>query len=171
MRHCSAFVVFQILILLAGLVNPTLVGQSAGSGSGSPAIEVSLAVKKSLVIVGEKEVAVITVKNISSKDVSFPTYADNYRVHVKAEKGEPPLTQFHRHQRGVFLPGDNPMPMGGGVTLVILPGASDSKDFDLSNYYDLSTPGKYTIYMEYRDESEKWVRTNTVNFEIVAPPQ
>ena len=171
MNCCKAFIAFQISILLAGLASSPLAGQKAGPDSSSLTVEVSLSVKKALIAVGEKEVATITVKNISSQDVPFPTDRDNYRVHIKGEKGEPPLTVRHRHQRGVYLPGDPGDLLGGGVIVAIEPGASQTREFDLSNYYDLGTPGQYTAYMEYQDESGKWLRTNTVHFDIQATAQ
>lgn len=171
MNRSKIFVVFQMLILLAGFGSPLVEGQKAGPNGGSPAVEVSLAVKQGSIVVGDKEVAVITVKNISSQDVSFPTDRDNYRVHVNGEKGEPPLTVRHRHQRGTYLPGDPGDLLGGGVIVDLAPGVSQSKEFNLAEYYSLDTPGKYRIYMEYRDESGKWLRTNTVQFEIQAAAQ
>jgi hypothetical protein len=49
--------------------------------------------------------------------------------------------------------------------------------YDLSGFYDLSKPGKYTVYIEVLDVSALetkhgaglWVRSKTVPFEIQAP--
>jgi hypothetical protein len=164
-KFSKIVVVFQMSILLLKIGIPQLVAQNAGQESRSPAIEVSLAMKKTVYVPGEKQVAVITVKNISSQDVPFPTSLYNYRVYVSGEKGEPPVTLLQRHKRGVFFPGDNGALADGGVTVAISPGTSQSKEFDLADYYNLSAPGKYTAYIEYREESGKWLRTNTVEFE------
>lgn len=171
MNRCKTFVVFQISILLVGFGSSPSSGQKTNPGSRSPKVAVSLSLKKGVIAVGEKEVAVITVKNVSSQDVSFPTSRYNFRVYVDGAKGEPPMTMMHRHQRGIYRPGDAGALADGGVTLAIAPGASQSKEFNLTKYYDLGMPGKYKIYMEYRDESGKWLRTNTVTFEIQAPTQ
>jgi hypothetical protein len=46
------------------------------------------------------------------------------------------------------------------------PGESAIKNFDLTVYYDLSVPGKYSVYLDVRDASGTWLRTNTLQFEV-----
>lgn len=145
--------------------------QTAIPANQSSTIYTSLAITNDTVPIGKSPQVIFTVKNISASDVSFPTAQYNYRVHVEGKEGEPPLTKFHRHQRGIYLPGDTGAVREGGVTLDIAPGASQSRTFDLSRYYEFSVPGKYTAYVEYLDESGKWLRTNTVQFEIVQANQ
>lgn len=170
-NRCKTAIVFQISLLLIGFGSSPSSGQKISPGSRSPKVSVSLSLTNGVIAVGEKEAAVITVKNVSSQEVSFSTSRYNFRVHVNGGKGEPPMTMMHRHQRGIYHPGDTGALADGGVTLAIAPGASQSKEFDVTKYYDLGMPGKYAIYMEYRDESGEWLRTNTVTFKIQAPTQ
>lgn len=143
-------------------------------GNQSATVSVSLAMKSDKVRLGASPQVIFTLKNISPQDVSYPLpFPYIYHFHVVREgHGEPPLTMSHRHQRGIWLPGDTADLRGGGVTLLIKPGASRSMTFDLSNYYHLNEPGKYTVYGEYFDESlGKRLRTNTVTFEMIEANQ
>jgi hypothetical protein len=168
-RYTFAASLMSIMMIAANSI--FLASQTATPASQSNMIAISIAVKKDTFPVGENPMVVFIVRNISSRDVPFPTAQYNYRVHAEGEKGEPPLTMFHRHQRGTYLPGDSGAVRDGGVTLDIAPGTSQSRTFDLSKYYDFSVPGQYTVYIEYLDESGTWLRTNTVHFEIQARAQ
>jgi hypothetical protein len=53
----------------------------------------------------------------------------------------------------------------------LLPGWSTDRTFLLSAFYDLRIPGKYTVYVEVRDQSGTWLRSNRAAFEMQAPPQ
>ena len=93
----------------------------------------------------------------------------DYRVHIEAEKGEPPKTSYHRRIRGELLPGETGLAAGGAVDS-IPPNGSDIRRYDLSAFYDLKVPGKYAVYIEVRDESSNsWLRTNTTQFEMQGP--
>jgi hypothetical protein len=65
--------------------------------------------------------------------------------------------------------------MDGPVAgIPIPPESSAQQTFELTRFYDLGVPGKYTVYMEVYDQSGpldgsgKWLRTNSVQFEIVS---
>ncbi len=84
--------------------------------------------------------------------------------------GEPPKTLWHRRLLGE--PGLEPLEETvPAFPRDILPGRSADRTFLLSAFYDLGIPGKYTIYLEVREESGTWLRTNTATFEMQAPHQ
>jgi hypothetical protein len=122
---------------------------------------------------GETIWVVATVTNVTDHEICISTAA-LYHVHVeKIGEGEARPTEFHRHLRGEFLPGDSPDASGGSS--ICPPIAADSSitdRYDLRKYYDLSKPGKYAVYVEMEDRRPSstspgiWVRSNTVQFEI-----
>jgi hypothetical protein len=87
---------------------------------------------------------------------------------VEGANGEVEKTRYHHRLRGEFLPDESDLALGG-VTLEIQPGKSDTKDFDLTQYYKLQEAGGYRVYIECDDEAGTWVRSNTVSFELKAP--
>ena len=141
--------------------------QPSGRTDQSATVTISIKVDKKSYFKGEIPIASLIVTNKSSADESFPTAQYNYRIHIDGTGGEPPLTQTHRHMRGIYMPGETNSLRDGGVTLDIPPGKSQSRSFDLGKYYDLSAPGKYKLYIEYLDGTGKWLRTKTLTFEIM----
>jgi hypothetical protein len=109
-------------------------------------------------------------ENLSNRDIHLRTDMVNYRIYVEGGKGEAPKTSYHRRLRGEFQPGETEL-AGGGVVLSVSPGESNFSKYDLTNFYDLSIPGKYSVYLEARDESGVRLRTNTLQFEIIPPTQ
>jgi hypothetical protein len=173
---------FRTLALSATAI-VALVAQSMSLGAQAPApadqvpsVAVSIALQNGSVDVGQTPRVVLTLKNISQQKACFPNATDLYRVHIEGNGGGPPETQWQRHSHGDLRLGDGPDLAEGPVDCpVIAPGASISRTYDLTKYYDLNVPGKYTAYMEFRDEPKGpagpgiWLRTNTVQFEIVPP--
>ena len=81
------------------------------------------------------------------------------------------MTRVQRNIAQKLLPGEAPLP-GAAPSWAIAPGESSSHQYQLSFFFDLSAPGKHTAYMEVVDpSSRKWLRTNTVQFEMEAPAQ
>lgn len=146
--------------------------QTTTSAKQAASIAVSLAMRQEKVPVGQKPWAVLTVKNIGSREGSIRTDMFDYRVYVKGENAEPPKTSYYRRILGEFQPGETGL-LGGGPPDIIPPGGSDVRRFDLSAFYELKKPGKYAVYMEVFDESsiDTWVRTNTADLELEAGPQ
>jgi len=152
--------------------------QSASAANKPVSVSIRISLQKSTYAIGEKPIAVMTIENISSSGVCFSTASYLYRIHVASRDGEAPKTEFHRHLLGDFRPGDGPVLEGGPVDCrPIAPGSLDSLKYDLTAYYDLSTPGEYSVFLEIydpagpRDGSGHWLRTNTVTFEIQPPAQ
>jgi hypothetical protein len=169
--------VAAIMVIVAGSIS--VGAQDASPVGQSASITVSVAFEHNHFVVGQTPFAILTVKNMTDEVVSLRTGVDSFRIHVTGEKGEPPQTEFHRHLHGDFRPGDGPnLSSGSGVAKEMEPGASQTMKFDLAAYYDLSTPGKYSVYIEVLDAAPptqvrkwSWLRTNTAHFEIQPPTQ
>jgi hypothetical protein len=151
-------------------------GQDSSPDAKSDLIAVSIAMKRDRVLVGQKPLVILTAKNISKHNL-FPTFYSDYRLHVNGEKGEPPLTYYHRQLRrepGVpALAGGGPprfpLNIEGEKPYEGIPsGGSEVENLDLTFLYNL-IPGQYTVYLEVQDKAGAWLRTNTVRFEITAP--
>jgi hypothetical protein len=93
-----------------------------------------------------------------------------YRAHVEGEKGEAPTTYVQRAITHRLRPGEAELRADEQFLWTISPGESDIHKFKLDYLYDLSVPGKYTVYIEVMDPStlksstQKWLHTNTVQF-------
>ena len=151
--------------------------QSAPKANQPDSVSIHITLQKSSYAIGEKPVAVMTINNTGSKDIWFSTASYLYRIHVTSKDGEPPKTEFHRHILGDYRAGDGPGLLSGGVGRDIAAGATDAQKYDLAAFYDLNKSGDYSVYLELydpagpKDGSGRWLRTNTVNFEIKAAGQ
>jgi hypothetical protein len=169
MRHLQTSTLRLAIIVVIASSCDFLHSQDSSASTQPASIAVSITMKQNPISLGQKPWVILTEKNISNNttygDSSFP-----FRLHVEGEKGQPPMTYYHRQVRGE--PGV-PGLAGGGIEGLIgmAPGKSNVKEFDLTVYYDLKISGKYTVYLEVRDESGTWLRTNTVQFEITKPVQ
>jgi hypothetical protein len=165
--------VMFVAATVATLEGPIPSGAQSAHAKQPDSISIHISLQKSSYVIGEKPIAVMTVKNISSNEIWFSTASHLYRVHVTNKDGEPPKTELHRHKLGDFRPGDGPgLSSGPVVGRSIAPGSVDSQKFDLSAFYDLSKPGDYSVYLEIydpagpEDGSGHWLRTNTTKFEM-----
>jgi hypothetical protein len=152
--------------------------QSAQAANHPDSVSIHISLQKSSYAIGEKPIAVMAIRNISSNAIWYST--DHYleRIHITRKDGEPPKTELHRHLLGDVRPGDGPSLNSGPVDgWSIAPGSESSLKYDLSAYYDLSAPGDYTVCLEVydpagpNDGSGHWLRTNTVKFRMEAPTQ
>jgi len=152
--------------------------QAPPPGAKSDLIAVSIAMKQDHVSPGQEALVILTAKNISKQNV-FPHLASGLVLNVEGEKGEPPLTYYHRQlRRYPDLPpldggGPPPYPInvpGEEPYEGIPPGGVDVQEFDLKVYYDLIL-GQYTVFLEVEDKAGVLLRTNTVHFEILPPAQ
>jgi hypothetical protein len=177
-------------LALAVMMIPTIVatGPPSAAQEASPApqpgsIAASIVLDRSHFAVGEKPLLLITIKNVWDRKicVSLGSPPYEYRLHVSGRDGEPPQTEYQRHLNGVFRPGDGPdLPITVSSCTEIAPpmfnfdGVSVVFKFNLAAYYDLSAPGRYSVYLEVHDPvgpqdgAGIWVRTNTAQFEVEA---
>jgi hypothetical protein len=146
--------------------------RSATLAGRSATMVLSLAVPKENISEGQTPWVFLTVKNLSQDGMPFP----QDRVHVEGEKGEPPTTLFQRQLTHKLLPGEQEV-RDTGYGPFIEPGASFTRKYDLTKLYDLSSPGKYSVYVDVLDHSASknnagvWVRSNTAKFEITPSAQ
>ncbi len=125
--------------------------------SHSPSIAVSVAMEGDRVPVGQKPRAILTVRNIGSNNWVEVGNPENYRVHVDDKSGELP-------RRALEVTGpafDDDLP----------PGMSRTMKWELSSFYNLSAPGDYSVYFEVQEEPGVWLRTDIVQFEMLAGAQ
>jgi hypothetical protein len=156
-----------------------LVAQTTPAANQSDSIAISIALDKDHLSIGQVPIALVTIKNISELEVQDVCVPENpYRVHVEGKDGEPSKTEYYRHMLGDFRPGDGPDQSGGsGIGCRrITAGSSITIKYDLTAFYDLSMPGKYSVYIEICDpsgpkDSSRLLRTKTAYFEIEAPAQ
>jgi hypothetical protein len=138
----------------------------------SDSITINLSIEKGQVAIGQSPWAILTVKNLSNHEVAIHEYM--YRVHVEGEREEPPTTRVQRQITGRLRPGEAPLSADEHFLWTISPGKSDIRKFQLAYFYDLRVPGKYTVYAEVMNPStqksstQKWLRTNTVQFTMQA---
>ncbi len=167
---------FTTRLVFFGLICGTWFCARAASRTPPPQsdlITVKLSIEKEQVVIGQSPWAILTVRNLSDHEISI--HDDMYRVHVEREREEPPTTQVQRQITGRLRPGEAPLRTDENFLWTISPGKSDVRKFKLAYFYDLGVPGKYTVYAEVIDPStqklptQKWLRTNTVQFTIQAP--
>lgn len=124
--------------------------------------------EKEDVPIGQSPWAILTVKNLTDREIVL--HASMYhRLQVEGEKGEPPTTRVQRSITGKLKSGEAPVETNEYVVWSIAPAKSDTHKFELTYFYDLAEPGKYTIYLEVMaPSSHKWLRTNAAYFEMRA---
>jgi hypothetical protein len=168
---------FTTRLVLIGLISVCNAFFCAHAASQTPppqsdSISVTLGMEKEQVAKGQSAWVTLTVRNLSDHEV--PLHDWMYRLHVEGQKGEPPTTQVQRQSTGRLRPGEAPLRADEYVVPIISPGKSYTHRFLLAYFYDLSVPGRYTAYLEVMDPStqklstQKWVRTNTVQFTMQA---
>jgi hypothetical protein len=170
---------FLTLAIMVASGYPTLLrAQSAAAASRKDSISLHISLTKNNYAVGDKPTVVMTVKNIRTNQICLSTASPLYRIYVTSKDGEARKTELHRHMLGDFRAGDSPTPAGGSVVCrSIEPGSVDSLTYDLTAYYDLGTPGDYSVYLEIyapddpANRSGHWLRTNIVNFKVQAQAQ
>jgi RNA polymerase sigma factor (sigma-70 family) len=95
----------------------------------------------------------------------------NHVVLVRdARRKEPPLTPFGQQRRRAFSPGGE---RGKNVGVPIPAGGEDAayEPYDLTQLYDLSKPGRYTVQYVYEEKQGGWegrLPSNEAAFEVAA---
>jgi hypothetical protein len=163
-------IAFTLSLIVSGIVAH---GQATQAASNKDVLVVSLKMQTEQIQIGQMPWAILTTYNLSDQPV---TIRDSmYRVYVYGKDGEAPTTLVQRNLTGRLRPGDVALLHGPDVGPWRLwptggPGDSDVRKYELAYLYDLSAPGKYTAYAEVMEPSSgRWIRTNTVNFEMTSP--
>jgi hypothetical protein len=134
-------------------------------------LALDLRLPKARIPIGETAWIGLIVENLSQIEIPFPREG---WAHVEGKNGEPPTTLAQRQFTHTLRPGEQEVMLTGFVP-IINSGDYSVRRYDLAKLYDLSKPGKYSVYVELRDDLASknnagiWVRSNTVTFEIQAP--
>lgn len=147
---------------------------SAQSGIPQAVSQPSIAIKASMgtyrLSTGDTLTGELTVTNLSNENLELCPWPDRCTVHVMGEKGEPPTTYRQRDSTHRLLPGEAPLERTVYSPWIVAPGKADTHHWILDAFYDLSTPGKYTLYFEVQDPKTREVlRSNTVPFSVATP--
>ena len=135
----SSYAMLAAVALTGYLASPC----AEAVGQSSP-VKVSIETKKSQYTFhpGEQIVLLITVENTSDVEAELSSSSDTLDNKVSltdATGNSPPLTAFGKKVTSVFGM------LGPRRALRLRPGASKQVSLDISQMYDLSRPGKYTI--------------------------
>jgi len=153
------------LIITIDIYASFLHAQTSSDTGQSDSISASIALEKDHVEFGKSPVVLLTVKNLTDHKVHVHGSPHKYIIHVEGQKGEPPTTLLQRRVTGKLLPGES-YERGDEFIAFIMPGESKLLQFSLSQYYNFTFTGRYSVYLYVWDESGKWIRTNTVQFEL-----
>ena len=119
---------------------------------------------------GDTRTGELTITNSEQCRPGAVPGGDGCTVHVMGEKGEPPTTYRQRDATHRLLPGEAPLKRTLYNPWIISPRAGDTHHWLLDAFYDLSAPGKYTLYFDVRDpKTGEILRSNTVPFTVIAP--
>ena len=165
-QYVSVFPRTVLLLTAMVLLAVMLVAQAAPTRTQSASITVRLDLDKSRVTVGKSPWAILTVNNLADRVLALPAVAT--RLHVETQNAEAPSTIAQRTITGKLRPGDSPLRMDERDIWTIQPEEFSFHKYLISYFYDISKPGKYSVYIEVLDQGE-WVRTSTATFEIQAP--
>ena len=151
---CKTWLSVVLMLLVVSSCTNTC-AQVTQATPNNDAVAISLRMKTEEIPVGQMPWAMLTMKNMSNR----PVTVSSYRVHVEGKDGEPPTTLSQRQMTDTLRAGDAPM----NVTLnvgppVVQPDEPYVLKFELAYLYNLSAPGKYTVYAEVRDpSSNRWL--------------
>lgn len=159
----KAQTVVSSFVLFFAFVCNCLQGQNTKAESQPVGIALSIAVQKSKVPAGQSPIVIFGVENLGPREIAV----HDYIFHVEGENGEPETTYIQRLITHKLRTGEAEMRADAYAVWTIMPGTSEDRKIKVSELYDVSSPGKYTAYVEVMDpSSKKWVRTRTVKFEI-----
>jgi len=160
-------------LLWSGATAAVLSLASIGSGAQdfvpahkSNTMYITIAMEKKQVHAGESPKVVLTIENLT--DHAFPVnFCPPDRFWVQGERGEPPTTYLERVETQRWLPGERDLACGPGPAELLNPGGTSKSSWALSIFYDLSAPGKYSVYVDIWS-TEGYLRTDPVEFEVLA---
>jgi hypothetical protein len=160
----------HVLAVMALAVLAASIGDAQSGVSPSvsrPSIAISAASGTYRLDTGDTLTGELTVTNLSNENLELCPWSDSCTVHVMGEKGEPPTTYRQRDATHRLLPGESPLERTLYVGWLIAPGKADTHHWIVNKLYDLSSPGKYTLYFEVQDpKTHKMLRSNTVPFSV-----
>ncbi len=137
--------------------------------AGPPSVSATIKMRQPPLSVAEASTIQIEVKNDRWTDYE----GDDLFPHVERDSEEIAKTTYYRerlHEPGTrqygFMEGPRPdFPSMRGENGVRAH-QSSAWEIDLLNFYKFDAPGKYSIYVEFPDDSGRLMRSNTIKFEI-----
>ena len=160
---------FGVFFLIAALIDASTLSESqSATGTKRPQmVALSIFLPEKHLVAGQTPFVFLTVKNLSETAISFP----QDRVYVEGERGEAATTLRQRQLTQRRRPGE-PSLLGGGFEPNVEPRGKFTRKYDLSQLYDVSIPGKYSVYIEVFDQASgsmgHWVRSPIATFEVKA---
>lgn len=148
-------------------------GDAAGFGPEVKGLRARITLAKQKFVIGEPIDVKYVVKNVSKVEqvLWHSGFWANHLVLVRDADGkELPLNWTGERQRQAFSPGGE---RGKNVPWPLPSGEVDAAEgnYDLTSFYFLTRPGKYTVQYIYEEKQGRWegrLPSNTVSFELVA---
>jgi hypothetical protein len=171
MNKFRQFVLRLATVVLIASSGICLGGQTVVAASQTDSITVSMTLDKDHFPVGQSPNVRVTMNN--QTDHNIPFHFNMLLLHIERENGEPRTEIRQRMATGKLLPGEAPLREDEYYSQDVIPAReSIIRTIRAKFFYDLSAPGKYTVYVDVKDLlTGKRLRTNTAQFEIVAPNQ
>jgi len=133
----------------------------------TPAITLQLTARESSTRVGRPVAVRVTVVNDSDQPVTYnnTSIACNYSFKVLTGAGSPaPETDFKK--RSNCRPADEPQLTGRNIVVTLNPGRSNSEELNVTELYDMSQPGQYSIQVERTFPGIGHFTSNTVSVTV-----
>jgi len=137
--------------------------------AGTPSVHATINMKQSAISLQQAPTIQIDVQNDRYTDYA----GDDFFPHVERNSAEAEKTMYYRErlhepgtrQYGIFEGPKPDFPNTRGE-IVIRAHESSTWEIDLRNFYKFDTSGKYSVYVEFPDDSGKPLRSNSIEFEI-----
>ncbi len=142
----------------------------------SPAFSVGISAAQDVVRSGSAVTVRSVVTNISNQKIWVVSLGEDVECHVWDSRGFPvrranPRVERARLQLQVDKHGEHvvvPYIMARGVWFAVQPGQTVEDDLVISEFYELTRPGKYTIQALRPDpESHAVVKSNTITLTVI----
>jgi hypothetical protein len=161
------------MIALLALLSSGNIGaqDSTSKPKAKPSFSIEIAAVYDTVKIGSPIVVKMTLTNISDHELKFWNSAKGpYCVEVRDSKGKiPPETDMGFELNGHAKREDVVKRVGrsaldfNGVAVPLKPGEKWPEQFDVRERYNLTQPGKYTVYVRRElEESYKYVMSNEI---------
>jgi hypothetical protein len=160
------------LVAITGTAKLVGAGQQSAAHSNISQADFTIMLSSPQVVVkpGTEIRIEYTIRNISAKTLIFNGFGArdySFSVRVRDSQDREPSLQKDSTERA-FKEGVD-LPVGGARRYYVEPGGSLKTEIILTDVYDLSAPGKYTIQILRPDETTKTlIKSNTIAL-TVAP--
>lgn len=165
-------------ILLTAVLSLLSQPLQSGANDTQASFSLSISVHKTTVEVGSEVIVHAILQNHSSNEVRYGVFLGEsqidtqlgiFGISVHDQTGARLLTLAERKKRESAHASGKPTPGPSGSVFSsgIQPGKSISADIPLSNCYDLSEPGEYTIQAQRFDPfTQEWVKSNEIKIKV-----